>query len=54
MYITVQKYHGIGSDSKQELILQVLSTCEFVYNVPPTAKVILWKQDHGLESHQTD
>ena len=25
----------------------------FVYNVPPTAKVI-WRRDNGLKSHQTD
>ena len=26
---------------------------EFVFNIPPTAKVI-WRWDHGLESHMTD
>ena len=25
----------------------------FVFNVPPTAKVI-WRQGHGLKFHQTD
>ena len=26
---------------------------EFVFNIPPTAKVI-WRQSNSLESHQTD
>ena len=30
-----------------------LRMCEFVFNVPPTAKVI-WTQGHGLEFHLTD
>ena len=38
---------------KQILLLKVKLLLGFVFNVPPTAKVI-WRQGHGLKSHLTD
>ena len=41
------------NNTLQPCITKLSCVCEFVFNVPPTAKVI-WRQGHSLESHPTD
>ena len=38
---------------KGGLVVVVVVVVVFVFNVPPTAKVI-WRRGHGLKSHPTD
>ena len=40
-------------DFFQRIPLLLLVVLVFVFNVPPTAKVI-WRWGHGLKSHPTD
>ena len=40
-------------DVIREIQIIVAVVVVFVFNVPPTAKVI-WRQGHGLKSHPTD
>ena len=37
----------------KERLRQACANVVFVFNVPPTAKVI-WRRGHGLKSHPTD
>ena len=46
-------HFNIYEHNKFHAQLSCALVIEFVFNVPPTAKVI-WRQGHGLESHPTD
>ena len=40
-------------DESDRGLISCIVVVVFVFNVPPTAKVI-WRQGHGLKSHPTD